>query len=113
MEANITNHTMIDSGFELNLNPILTTNITDCYSQHCEERKKQLMDENQRLNEKIEKDKLRLNECDEDINMLHNTIHLMEEENRKNFLIIEQMSKEIEEKSAEIEAANITAIRLQ
>ncbi|KAK6111931.1 hypothetical protein QQG55_45635 [Brugia pahangi] len=113
MEANITNHTMIDSGFELNLNPILTTNITDCYSQYCEERRKQLMDENQRLNKKVEEDKLRLNECDEDISMLHNTIHSMEEENRKNFLIIEQMSKEIEEKNAEIEAANITAIRLQ
>ncbi|VDM13299.1 unnamed protein product [Wuchereria bancrofti] len=35
MGTNITNHTMIDSGFELKLNPILTTNIANCYSQHC------------------------------------------------------------------------------
>lgn len=37
----------------------------------------------------------------------------MEEENKKNFLIMEQMSKEIEEKTAEAEAANIIAVQLQ
>lgn len=37
----------------------------------------------------------------------------MEEEKRKNLLTIEQMSKEIEERNAEIEAANIIAKRLQ
>lgn len=74
-----------------------------------------------------ESDKLRLNEyeeeinllrgnvhsMEEDINLLRRTVHSMEEENKKNSLVMEQMSKEIEKRTAEVEAANIIAIRLQ
>lgn len=46
-------HTMIDPGFETNLNFILPTTVTDCCLQQCENRRKQLMEENQRLLEKV------------------------------------------------------------
>ncbi|CAG9531876.1 unnamed protein product [Cercopithifilaria johnstoni] len=113
MEANKSNHAMTDSGIQENLNlnsPIITI---DCYSQRCEERKKQLEEENQCLLEKIKEDKLCLNEYEEDINFLRQTVHSMEEENKKNSLTMEQMFKEIEERTAEVEAANIIAVRLQ
>uniref|UniRef100_A0A0R3RZN5 Zf-C3H1 domain-containing protein n=1 Tax=Elaeophora elaphi TaxID=1147741 RepID=A0A0R3RZN5_9BILA len=99
--------------FERNSNLTLQAITADCYSQQCEELRKQLMEENQRLLEKIEEDKLRLNEYEEDISLLRHTVHSMEEENKKNFLTMEQMSKEIEERTAEVEAANIVAVRLQ
>ncbi|EFO18940.1 hypothetical protein LOAG_09555 [Loa loa] len=113
IEANTSNHVMVDCGFQANLNPVLSTITADCHLQHCKERKKHLTEENQRLLEKIEEDKFRLNEYEEDINLLRHTVHSMEEENKKNFLIMEQMSKEIEERTAEVEAANIAAVRLQ
>ncbi|VBB33710.1 unnamed protein product, partial [Acanthocheilonema viteae] len=113
IEENTSNHTTIESQLEKNLIPCLPINVTDCDTEQCEERKKQLEKENQRLLEKIKEDKLRLNEYEEGINLLHHTIHSMEEENKKNFLTIEQMSKEIEERTAEVEAANIAVIRLQ
>lgn len=49
----------------------------------------------------------------DDVILLRNTVHSMEEESKKNFLALEQMSKEIEERTAEVQAANMNAVRLQ
>ncbi|MCP9257818.1 hypothetical protein DINM_001068 [Dirofilaria immitis] len=113
IDMNGSYHEMVDSECEANLNFILPTNSIDYCSQQCKECRKQLTDENHHLSEKIEEQNLRLNEYEEDINLLRQTVHSMEEENKKNFLTMEQMSKEIEERTAEVEAANITTVRLQ
>ncbi|VDK86866.1 unnamed protein product [Litomosoides sigmodontis] len=113
LEVNTSNSTTIDEQFEGNLNFTSSTTITDCYSQRCKEYAKQLEEENQRLRENIETERVRLNECEKDANLLRHTVHLMEEEKRKNSLTIEQMSREIEARNAEVEAANIIATRLQ
>ncbi|VDK78737.1 unnamed protein product [Onchocerca ochengi] len=112
IEANMSNHAMIDSGFQTCLNVLLETS-ADCCSQQCEERRKQLREENNHLLEKIEEQTLRLNEHDENIKLLRQTIHSMNEENKKSLHTMKQMSKEIEERTAEVEVANITALQLQ
>lgn len=53
MEVNTSNNTTIDEEFERNLNFSLPTTITDCYSQRCKERTKELEEENQRLRENV------------------------------------------------------------
>uniref|UniRef100_A0A915PI13 Uncharacterized protein n=1 Tax=Setaria digitata TaxID=48799 RepID=A0A915PI13_9BILA len=113
IEGNGSNQVMTDSGFEASVNATLSTTISDCYSQQCVELKRKLMEENHRLLEKIEERTLRLHDYEEDMNLLRNTIRSMEEKNQKNFLAMEQMSKEIEERTAEVQAANIAVVRLQ
>lgn len=56
---------------------------------------------------------LRINELESDVSLLRNTIDSLEEESKKAFTAMEQMSKEIEEKTAEVQAANMAIVRLQ
>lgn len=143
MEASSLNHVLNDSEFQTNFNTTLspTINSGDCSSKQCDERRKHLTDENQRLREKVpkfrlfifslripnlkfvkiikkqsfqnEEDRLHMIKYEGKINLLIDTIHSMGEESKKNIRQIEEMSEEIEKKVVEVEAANITAERLQ
>ncbi|VDN49445.1 unnamed protein product [Gongylonema pulchrum] len=61
----------------------------------------------------VEEQMLRLNDYEEDTTLLRSTIRSMEDESKKSFLAMEQMSKEIEERTAEAQAANMAVLRFQ
>uniref|UniRef100_A0A0N5CNG9 GRIP domain-containing protein n=1 Tax=Thelazia callipaeda TaxID=103827 RepID=A0A0N5CNG9_THECL len=113
LETNASDFTMVDSGIETHLNTLSSVASTECYSQQCAEHKRQLLEENNRLLEKVEEQTLQFHEYEEDANLLRSSIHLMENENKKSFLAMEQMAKEIEERTAEVKAANMAVVRLQ
>lgn len=54
-----------------------------------------------------------MNDYEEDALLLRNTVRSMEEENKRSFLAMEEMSKEIEERTAEVQAANMAVVRFQ
>ncbi|VDK28164.1 unnamed protein product [Anisakis simplex] len=72
-----------------------------------------MINENVQLSEKVEEQLLRINELEGDVSLLRKTIDSLEEESRKAFDAMEQMSKEVEEKTAEVQAANMAICRLQ
>ncbi|KHN80514.1 hypothetical protein Tcan_15350 [Toxocara canis] len=107
---------MVDSGIEANIgmmSPERRSVATECFIPQCMERKTQLINENAQLSEKAEEQMLRINELESDVSLLRNTIDSLEDESKKGFAALEQMSKEIEEKTAEVQAANMAVVRLQ
>uniref|UniRef100_A0A915C0P5 GRIP domain-containing protein n=3 Tax=Parascaris univalens TaxID=6257 RepID=A0A915C0P5_PARUN len=108
---------MVDSGIETTLSflsPERRSSIaSECFVPQCIDRKAQLVNENTQLNEKVDEQMLRINELESDVSLLRNTIDSLEEESKKSFTTMEQLSKEIEEKTAEVQAANMAIVRLQ
>ncbi|PAV87324.1 hypothetical protein WR25_09431 isoform B [Diploscapter pachys] len=84
----------------------------ECNLASCIERKKNLIEENNKLIESVEETGIRIRELEEDVSALRNEAEQLEEQNQHLDAEIKQLRQDSECKTAEIEASHVVIARL-
>ncbi|PAV86969.1 hypothetical protein WR25_15085 isoform D [Diploscapter pachys] len=84
----------------------------ECNLASCIERKKNLIEENNKLIESVEETGIRIRELEEDVSALRNEAEQLEEQNQQLDAEIKQLRQDSECKTAEIEASHVVIARL-